>query len=175
MVFPGSQTSDGGRLVGIQAGAVVHSAGLQHRREGTPVAGACRRLTPLLSHRRSAEPSHSRAGLTSIGLEIERTPLSDQTSPRRAAAHSFKTSRPGVETSVSESRHRGHGRSRRGFKTSIGVVVFRVEASGSSGSAVVAPATSAAPSAPNDRLRGCPPVRWPPLPRSEPNSLPPSK
>lgn len=44
------------------------------------------------SEQRSRQPSHSRAGLTSIGLEIERTPLSNQTSPRRAPSHSFKMS-----------------------------------------------------------------------------------
>lgn len=47
----------------------------------------------LFSDQRSREPSHSRAGLTSIGLEIKRTPLSNQTSPRQAMSHSFKTSK----------------------------------------------------------------------------------
>lgn len=36
----------------------------------------------IFSAERRAEPSLSRAGLTSIGLEIKRTPLSNQTSPR---------------------------------------------------------------------------------------------
>lgn len=45
----------------------------------------------LFSQQRSREPSHSRAGLTSIGLEIKRTSLSDQTSPRHPRSHSFKT------------------------------------------------------------------------------------
>ncbi|KAM7365735.1 hypothetical protein PAMP_016648 [Pampus punctatissimus] len=35
-------------------------------------------LCVLFSEERSREPSHSRAGRTSIGLEIKRTPLSDQ-------------------------------------------------------------------------------------------------
>lgn len=65
----------------------------------------------LFSEQRSTEPSHSRAGLTSIGLEIKRTPLSNQTSPRRAPSHSFKTSKrswnwhfqsPTAETEVSK-------------------------------------------------------------------------
>lgn len=46
----------------------------------------------LFSHQRSREPSHSRAGLTSIGLEIKRTPLRDQTSHRQAQLNCFKTS-----------------------------------------------------------------------------------
>lgn len=47
----------------------------------------------LYSDPRSREPSHSRAGLTFIGLEIKRTPLSNQTSPRRTQSHIFKTSK----------------------------------------------------------------------------------
>lgn len=47
----------------------------------------------LFSDQRNREPSHSRAGLTSIGLEIKRTPLSNQTSPRQAMSHSFKMSK----------------------------------------------------------------------------------
>lgn len=35
MVFPGLQTSNGRRLVGIQAGAVVYVPGLQHCYEQT--------------------------------------------------------------------------------------------------------------------------------------------
>lgn len=47
----------------------------------------------LFSDQRSREPSHSRTGLTSIGLEIKRTPLSNQTSPRWAPSQSYKTSK----------------------------------------------------------------------------------
>lgn len=45
----------------------------------------------LYSDPRSTEPSHSRAGLTFIGLEIERTPLSNQTSLRITRSNVFKT------------------------------------------------------------------------------------
>lgn len=47
----------------------------------------------LFSEQRSREPSHSRTGLTSIGLEIKRTSLSNQTSPQWAPSHSWKTSK----------------------------------------------------------------------------------
>lgn len=70
----------------------MHLPGAKHR-------GGQRRIQPNLagsdlvfSQQRSAEPSLSRAGLTSIGRQIERTPLCDQTSPRRAPSHSSKMS-----------------------------------------------------------------------------------
>lgn len=70
----------------------MHLPGAKH-------CGAQRRIQPnlagsdlLFSQQRSGEPSLSRAGLTSIGRQIERTPLCDQTSPRRAPSHSSKMS-----------------------------------------------------------------------------------
>lgn len=47
-----------------------------------------RQTEPLGERRR--EPSHSRAGLTSIGLHSKRTRVLNQTSPRRAPEHSRK-------------------------------------------------------------------------------------
>lgn len=70
----------------------MHLPGAKH-------CGGQRRIQPnlagsdlLFSQQRSGEPSLSRAGLTSIGRQIERTPLCDQTSPRRAPSHSSKMS-----------------------------------------------------------------------------------
>lgn len=70
----------------------MHLPGAKH-------CGGHRRIQPnlagsdlLFSQQRSGEPSLSRAGLTSIGRQIERTPLCDQTSPRRAPSHSPKMS-----------------------------------------------------------------------------------
>lgn len=74
VVFPGLQT---GRLVSSGAGAVMYLPGLQHCYEQT-----CSPVLVLFSAERRTEPSLSRAGLTSIGLEIERTPFSNQTSRR---------------------------------------------------------------------------------------------
>lgn len=61
------------------------------------------------SEQRSRQPSHSRAGLTSIGLEIERTPLSNQTSPRRAPSHSSKMSEMSLSRTFPGSSHTDSG------------------------------------------------------------------
>ncbi|KAG8004679.1 hypothetical protein GBF38_009047 [Nibea albiflora] len=123
------ETSNGGRLVGIQARAVMYLAGLQHCYEPTcsPVPVVVVNL--LYSEQRSSEPSHNRAGLTSIGLEIKRTPLSNQTSPRQAPSHSFKASKPASILANPTAR-----RVNSSFKVCIAVVIFRVEASVSSDS-----------------------------------------
>lgn len=61
---------------------------------------ACRGLFNRgCAEERRRQPSHSRAGLTSIGLEIERTPLSNQTSPRRAPSHSSDIKRENMYNS----------------------------------------------------------------------------
>lgn len=50
---------------------------------------------------RSREPSRSRAGLTFIGLEIKRTPLSSQTCPMWTRSHIFKENQNGAELRIS--------------------------------------------------------------------------
>lgn len=100
-------------------------------------------LNLLFCDARSTEPSHSRAGLTSIGLEIKRTPLADQTSPRSTPSRNFKPSKRRVG---------GHPRSPRveaaGFegppRSLYSVWKLRLRPTVRRG----CPATSTAPSAP---------------------------
>lgn len=122
----------------------------------------------FFSQQRSGEPSHSRAGLTSIGLQIERTPLSDQTSPRRAPSHSFKTSSKWAFSNLLPES----GRSR----TCIIVAILRVETSVSADSPAGLPGHNQSSVRSNRETTDCEtPSRCVSPLRSVPNSLPPPK
>lgn len=90
-VFPGLQAGDGGRRVGTEAAAVMHLPCLQHCHIEHRTDAFHRSLRTF--HRLVSERSHGRTGLTSIGQQIQRTPLSDQTSPRRSSGRTASEKR----------------------------------------------------------------------------------
>lgn len=108
----------------------------------------------LYSEQRRREPSHSRAGLTSIGLKIKRTPLPNQTSPLQGPYHRWKNGKTKSNKWSSEQEIAPSTRENAGFEQFV-VVVFRVEALSfvrQSGRAARPQTTD--PSAPEGKQRG---------------------